>query len=370
MIANDAAGEGVNLQRGAHLMVNYDLPWNPNRLEQRFGRIHRIGQTEVCHLWNLCATNTREGEVYRRLLEKLEEAREALGGKVYDVLGELFEGQALRDLLVEAIRYGDRPETKAELFRKVDGAVDVAAIEKLVAERKLTSEGMDPNSVSRRSASKWSGRRRAACSPISSAPSSARPSPCSAGAFPSARTGRFEITRVPGILKERDRLIGRGDPVLDRYARVTFEKTLVNGQPQAELLAPGHPLLDAVVDVVLRTLPAAARPGQRVWSTRPTRATTRACSSISNTRSATAASAKSGEPRAISQRLQFIHLKEDGSADRCRPGPLSRLPADHRRRRRPTGRRRYHRAMACGSGRAARARLRHRQRSCPSIWPR
>ena len=132
MIANDAAGEGVNLQRGAHLMVNYDLPWNPNRIEQRFGRIHRIGQTEVCHLWNLCANNTREGEVYRRLLEKLEEARKALGGKVYDVLGELFEGQALRDLLIEAIRYGDLPETKAELFRKVDGAVDVAAIEKLV----------------------------------------------------------------------------------------------------------------------------------------------------------------------------------------------------------------------------------------------
>jgi SNF2 family DNA or RNA helicase len=94
MIANDAAGEGVNLQRGAHLMVNYDLPWNPNRIEERFGRIHRIGQTEVCHLWNLCATNTREGEVYRRLLDKLEEARTALGGKVYDVLGELFEGQA------------------------------------------------------------------------------------------------------------------------------------------------------------------------------------------------------------------------------------------------------------------------------------
>jgi len=66
MVANDAAGEGVNLQRGAHLMVNYDLPWKPNRLEQRFGRIHRIGQTEVCHLWNLCAGNTREGEVYRQ----------------------------------------------------------------------------------------------------------------------------------------------------------------------------------------------------------------------------------------------------------------------------------------------------------------
>jgi len=68
LIANDAAGEGVNLQR-AHLMVNYDLPWNPNRLEQRFGRIHRIGQAEVCHLWNLLAKDTREGDVYARLLD-------------------------------------------------------------------------------------------------------------------------------------------------------------------------------------------------------------------------------------------------------------------------------------------------------------
>ena len=68
LLATDAAGEGINLQR-AHLMVNYDLPWNPNRIEQRFGRIHRIGQTEVCHLWNLVAEETREGDVYRKLLE-------------------------------------------------------------------------------------------------------------------------------------------------------------------------------------------------------------------------------------------------------------------------------------------------------------
>ena len=75
-------------------MVNYDLPWNPNRIEQRFGRIHRIGQTEVCHLWNLVAGDTREGEVFRRLLEKLEEQRKAYGGKVFDVLGDAFEEQA------------------------------------------------------------------------------------------------------------------------------------------------------------------------------------------------------------------------------------------------------------------------------------
>ncbi len=71
LVATDAAGEGINLQRG-HLMVNYDLPWNPNRIEQRFGRIHRIGQLEVCHLWNLIAPETREGDVFRRLFEKLD----------------------------------------------------------------------------------------------------------------------------------------------------------------------------------------------------------------------------------------------------------------------------------------------------------
>ena len=63
-------------------MVNYDLPWNPNRLEQRFGRIHRIGQTEVCHLWNLVSRETREGMVFQRLFEKLEQERETLKGKV------------------------------------------------------------------------------------------------------------------------------------------------------------------------------------------------------------------------------------------------------------------------------------------------
>ena len=69
-------------------MVNYDLPWNPNRIEQRFGRIHRIGQQEVCRLWNLVADNTREGDVFTRLLVKIEEQRKAYGGKVFDVLGD------------------------------------------------------------------------------------------------------------------------------------------------------------------------------------------------------------------------------------------------------------------------------------------
>ena len=149
LLATDAAGEGINLQR-AHLMVNYDLPWNPNRLEQRFGRIHRIGQTEVCHLWNLVADDTREGDVYRRLLEKLEQARQTLGGQVFDVLGKLeFEGRPLRDLLLDAVRYGERPEVRARLDTAVDQALDRNALTDLLEERQLVHDAMDATRVQR-----------------------------------------------------------------------------------------------------------------------------------------------------------------------------------------------------------------------------
>src|SRR6266704_5575222 len=149
LIATDAAGEGINLQR-AHLMVNYDLPWNPNRLEQRFGRIHRIGQTEVCHLWNLVASQTREGEVFQRLLRKLEAERHALGGQVFDVLGKIqFEGRPLRDLLIEAIRYGDQPAVRARLTRAIEHGVDRPHLLELIEERALAHDAMDSSRVAR-----------------------------------------------------------------------------------------------------------------------------------------------------------------------------------------------------------------------------
>src|SRR5579875_3391463 len=142
LVATDAAGEGINLQR-AHLMINYDLPWNPNRLEQRFGRIHRIGQTEVCHCWNLVARETREGEVYDLLLKKIAEQRQALGGRVFDVLGKVsFEERPLRDLLIEAIRYGDRPEVKERMQRVVDKAFDTKRLLQLL-DQSLARNNMD-----------------------------------------------------------------------------------------------------------------------------------------------------------------------------------------------------------------------------------
>lgn len=149
LLATDAAGEGINLQR-AHLMVNYDLPWNPNRIEQRFGRIHRIGQTEICYLWNLIAQETREGDVYHKLLDKLEQARKSLGGQVFDVLGKLqFEGKPLRDLLIEAIRYGERSEVKNYLNTIIDETLDQAKIKDLLEERVLAHDSMDLSKVHR-----------------------------------------------------------------------------------------------------------------------------------------------------------------------------------------------------------------------------
>src|SRR5687767_12564783 len=139
LIATDAAGEGINLQR-AHLLVNYDLPWNPNRIEQRFGRVHRIGQSEVCHMCNLVATETREGQVYQRLLDKLAEMREALGkDQVFDGLGDALPGHELRDLLIQAIRYGDRPEVRAQLDKVIDDKVGEGLAD-LVREHALSSE--------------------------------------------------------------------------------------------------------------------------------------------------------------------------------------------------------------------------------------
>ena len=333
LVANDAAGEGVNLQRGAHLMVNYDLPWNPNRLEQRFGRIHRIGQTEVCHLWNLVAADTREGEVYKRLLDKIEEARSSLGGRVYDVLGELFEGQSLRDLLVEAIRYGERPDVKARLFQVVDNAVDRDAINRLMDERKLAGEGMSFTSIAAiRDQMERAEARRLQPRYIQAFFEAAFER--LGGRMPRREAGRFEITRVPPALRDRDRQIGRGDPVLERYTRVAFDKPYVKGPPQAALLAPGHPLLDATVDVILERLGSVLKQGAVLIDDQNPGEDLRLLFYLEHAVRDGRAS-RSGEPRVVSQKLQFVLLDEDGHATDggaapyldCRPATPEELSA-------------------------------------------
>lgn len=259
LLATDAAGEGVNLQN-ANLMVNYDLPWNPNRLEQRFGRIHRIGQTEVCHLWNMVAAETREGDVFQRLFEKLEVEREALGGRVFDILGEVFEDRSLKDLLIEAIRYGSDPEVKARLLQKIEGALDTDHLETIIKRNALCEEVMDERRLFgvKEEMEKAEARK---LQPYFIRAFFNQAFQQLGGELRPRESGRYEITHVPANIRERDRHItGRdrrnSDPVLRRYERVCFEKQFVRlidrvGAPMASLIHPAHPLMQSVTDLVL-----------------------------------------------------------------------------------------------------------------------
>jgi SNF2 family DNA or RNA helicase len=314
LIATDAAGEGINLQR-AHLMVNYDLPWNPNRLEQRFGRIHRIGQTEVCHLWNLIAEETREGDVYKKLLEKLEQARAALGGQVFDVLGKLqFDGRPLRDLLIEAIRYGDQPEVRARLTRAVEHGVDRPHLEGLIEDRALANDAMDASRVQRiREEMERAQARRLQPHYIESFFLAAFEQ--LGGTLRKREPNRFEITHVPAPVRNRDRLIGIGEPVLPRYERAVFDKSLIAppGQPLAAFLCPGHPLLDATLDLTLERHRDLLRRGTILVDEADLGDSPRLLLYLEHAVQ-DASLTRSGERRVISRRMLYVEFDASGAA--------------------------------------------------------
>ena len=248
LVATDAAGEGINLQC-AHLMVNYDLPWNPNRIEQRFGRIHRIGQTEVCRMWNMVALGTREGDVFNQLFDKLEKQRKALGGKVFDVLGEAFADTPLRDLIIRAITVENphleqkRQETKIddvvmkqtrEIIERQsllqDSALGEAACEKLRDQMdRAAGYRLQPSYIRRFFLKAFKDLH---------------------GDVVECEGQRFKVNRVPPLIVKRGQY-GHGQ-VQKRYQRICFDRheITVPGKPPAALLAPGHPLLDAVIDGV------------------------------------------------------------------------------------------------------------------------
>lgn len=247
LLATDAAGEGLNLQ-AAHLMVNYDLPWNPNRIEQRFGRVHRIGQQEVCRLWNLVADNTREGEVFQTLLTKLAQMRDTYGGKVFDVLGQAFTDVSLRTLLLDAIQYGDDPATKARMREVIDRSVGAGLVE-LLHEQALAADHLGEADLAElRAAMDEARARRLQPHYIELA---FREAFTRLGGRMSPReAGRFEIRNVPASLRADGRAA-----IATRYERVAFDLDRVHpdGMTRAELLAPGHPLHDAVMNKTIQT---------------------------------------------------------------------------------------------------------------------
>src|SRR5579884_1294400 len=139
MICTDAAAEGINLQRACWLMINYDIPWNPARLEQRMGRIHRYKQTHEVRIINLVAGRTREGRVLKTLLDKLEKIRKELNSdKVFDVIGRLFEGMSLKDYLERSVTDQGATESATEIAGKLTSE-QIEAFKEW--ERKLYGDG-------------------------------------------------------------------------------------------------------------------------------------------------------------------------------------------------------------------------------------
>lgn len=315
LVATDAAGEGVNLQN-ANLMVNYDLPWNPNRLEQRFGRIHRIGQTEVCHLWNLVARETREGDVYHRLLQKLEIESEALQGRVFDILGEVFEDRSLKDLLMDAIRYGDQPEVRARLTKKIDDALDHDHLKALLDRNALSHEVMSPERLFavKEQMEKAEARR---LQPFFVRAFFSQAFNALGGTMHPRETGRFEVTHVPVSIRERDRRItGRNrrdqEPVFKRYERVCFERQDIQpldkpGIRRADLMHPGHPLMLSVSDLILEQHANLLRQGAVLVD--PADEGTEPWLLFLLTHEV-----KSGDGAVLSKRLQFVRVAPDGKA--------------------------------------------------------
>jgi hypothetical protein len=313
LIATDAAGEGINLQR-AHLMVNYDLPWNPNRLEQRFGRIHRIGQTEVCQLWSLVAGETREGQVFERLCEKIARETEALHGQVFDVLGQAFGDKSLRELLMEAIRYGERADVKEYLTTVIDKALDHERLRQLIEEQSLAPDVMDSSKLQRiREDMERNDARRLQPHFIQSFFLEAFKR--FGGRLSERESNRFEIKHVPAVIRDRDRQIGTRNVVLTKYERVTFQKTLihVSGKPQAEFICPGHPLLNAVIDLVLERDRELLKQGAVLVDPNDPEEDPRALFYVEHVIRDARTDGRDGF-RTVSKRLQFTEIKKDQEA--------------------------------------------------------
>lgn len=243
MVSTEAGGEGINLQFCA-LMVNYDIPWNPNRLEQRMGRIHRYGQQKEVHIYNLVAADTREGRVLEAIFRKLERIQAALGSdRVFDVIGEILPGRSLKDLIVEAIAHR---RTLEEIVAEINAFPDEEAVRKTreavleaLATRHVDLQrvlGEDRRARENRLVPEYIERffERA----------------CRFCGVPLERR-RDGLWRVPGVPYEirnvSPEFKNRFGDVFREYSKLAFDKQIARRQ-EAIFVAPGHPLLESVIE--------------------------------------------------------------------------------------------------------------------------
>jgi superfamily II DNA or RNA helicase len=243
LVATEAAGEGINLQV-CNILFNYDIPWNPNRLEQRMGRIHRYGQRKDCLIFNFVATNTIEGKVLQRLLEKLQEIRDALDDDaVFNVVGEVLPAAHVERVLRDyyAGRLGDA-DLEDRLLRNVDEgqfrAICQNALEGL-ASKKLNLEML----IERRARAQ---ERRVVPETIARfLREAAEFVPLTLKMVPGL-PHTFEPARTPPVLRGYEKDQDWKLPALsDRYPRCSTDRDTAETE-KLEWVTPGHPLFEAI----------------------------------------------------------------------------------------------------------------------------
>ena len=304
LLATDAAGEGVNLQ-AANMVVNYDLPWNPNRIEQRFGRVHRIGQQRTCYLWNLLAEGTREGVVFDRLFAKIENIRAAVGSdSVYDVLGDAELNRSLRELLERAIMEADSPESNAYMQRRLEDSFD-RQIKSAMDQQSLVPElgSIASTEQIRRDMDRAELKKLQPYHVRSFFMQALRRF---GGVARPREMGRFEITRVPAALRAGPP--GTSD-VHVRYGRIAFERKYLRaqGRAEAELISPSHPLTRSLVGAVTEKYGQSLIDGAVLLDPHNRTADPRVLYCLEH-------SVADGTGAITSKRIQYVELFADGTA--------------------------------------------------------
>jgi len=260
LVATEAAGEGINLQF-CSLMVNYDIPWNPNRLEQRMGRIHRYKQEREAMIWNIVAENTREGEVMQRLLVKLDDMRQALGSdRVYDVIGEIIPAPRFDALMKDWL---SRRRTMTEILAEIDLQTDEEQVERIRADMQDKALGSRYIDMSKLTADVQQSREnRLMPEYIEKFFVEAYRSFGGTITPVKDHKGLWCISRVPPDLRKLpDALERKYGKIGNTYPQLTFDKDQVGGYSDLDFIGPGHPLFEGVVERVLREYGQSLRQG-------------------------------------------------------------------------------------------------------------
>jgi len=245
MVATEAAGEGINLQF-CHIMINYDIPWNPNRLEQRMGRIHRYGQQKDVYIFNLVAEDTREGKILAKLFDKLEEIRNKLGSdRVFDVIGEVFESKNLYQLILDAV-------TNAKKMDEILNELDIEPDEEYVAKiKEALGESLATRFIDYTRIKEMAERAREyKLIPEYVEEFFKKAFRKAGGKFKELKGGFIAINFVPHEIRkiaESVEFKNRYGMVRKEYPKATFDKDTAFKNPDAEFISFGHPLFEALL---------------------------------------------------------------------------------------------------------------------------